>query len=110
MKPFTSGCRGKVYLIAMQYWWSTTMNSSNHTSQEHTASERRHVAITMVIQFAALIVVSWAVAFYVNWSSAAAMSEFVAATTPHASAAGAPHASIPLQPAHHRTAICPRST
>jgi hypothetical protein len=85
------------------------MTSFDQTPREHSASERSRVAVTLVIQFAVLIVLGWTVAFYVNWSSAAAMSDFMARTTPQAPAPGEPHASLPLRPAHHRTAICPRS-
>jgi len=86
------------------------MTSFNQTPREDSASERTRVAATMIMQFAVLIVLGWAVAFYVNWSSAAAMSEFMAKTDPAASATGEPHASLPIRPAHHRAAICPRST
>jgi hypothetical protein len=87
---------------------AANMTSINQTSRDPAASAPARVAMTMIIQFMVLILLGWAVALYVNWSSAAAMSEFVARTTPQVSAPGEPHASLPLQPAHHRTAVCPR--
>jgi len=66
------------------------------------------VAKTAVAQLAVLLVLCCAVVFYLNWSSARAMAEFVAAPRPLAAAPGGPHASVPLLPAGHRIAICPR--
>jgi hypothetical protein len=78
------------------------------TTRQDTENRRPHVAAIAVTQLAVLLVLGWALVAWLNWSSNAAMAEFIAAPKPPVVAPGEPHASIPLRPAHHRSAICPR--